>query len=402
MRILFVAMVDSIHTARWINQVSDLGWDIHLFPCVDADIQGELRNTKVHGNIFHLPEVGSGVRQPGALLFPFPTIARSVNYWAKKIRNSKYIANVVSAKIMRLANLVQKLEPDLIHSLEFQHSAYLTLEAKKLIGSGFPPWMVTNWGSDIFLFGRLPEHASKIREVLQNCDYYSCECQRDVDLGRSFGFKGEIMPVLPNTGGLEIERIRQLRQPGPTSSRRLILVKGYQSWAGRALVALRALELCADILNGYRVAVYLAQEDVILKAQLLTQATGIPVDIIPACSHREMLSLHGHARISIGLSISDGISTSFLEAIAMGSFPIQSCTACADEWIIDGVTGLLVPPEDPQFVADAIRKALTNDELVDRAAEMNLRVAEERLDQRKINQQIVDWYQNLDLRKKVG
>src|SRR5712692_7747884 len=32
MRILFVAMTDSVHTTRWINQLNALGWDIHLFP----------------------------------------------------------------------------------------------------------------------------------------------------------------------------------------------------------------------------------------------------------------------------------------------------------------------------------------------------------------------------------
>ena len=32
MRVLFVAMADSIHTARWIRQLQGQGWDLHLFP----------------------------------------------------------------------------------------------------------------------------------------------------------------------------------------------------------------------------------------------------------------------------------------------------------------------------------------------------------------------------------
>src|SRR5690554_3547500 len=32
MRILFVAFPNSIHTARWINQITEQGWDIHLAP----------------------------------------------------------------------------------------------------------------------------------------------------------------------------------------------------------------------------------------------------------------------------------------------------------------------------------------------------------------------------------
>ena len=57
-----------------------------------------------------------------------------------------------------------------------------------------------------------------------------------------------------------------------------------------------------------------------------------------------MLRLHGRARVSIAISIGDGISTALLEAMAMGSFPIQTCTACADEWIIDGKSGFIVQP----------------------------------------------------------
>ncbi len=64
--------------------------------------------------------------------------------------------------------------------------------------------------------------------------------------------------------------------------------------------------------------------------------------IIPEfTSHHDILQKHGQARISIGLSIGDAISTSLLEAIVMGSFPIQSWTSCADEWIVDGKTGIL-------------------------------------------------------------
>ena len=63
----------------------------------------------------------------------------------------------------------------------------------------------------------------------------------------------------------------------------------------------------------------------------------------------------------------------------MGSFPIQSCTACADEWLEHGVGGLLVPPEDPDVIAAALRQALTDDGLVDGGAEQNWRVACARL-----------------------
>ena len=402
MRILFVAMVDSIHTVRWVNQIADQGWDIHLFPSIAAVPHSGFEKLTIHDCVFRPPGLPGSVRMPKAWPWPFKEDRKRLeraNWLVQTLRYSTYLARCVAEPGRRLARLIRKLKPDIVHSLEIQHAGYLTLEAKKLIGRSFPAWIVTNWGSDIYLFGRLPEHAKKIREVLSECDYYACECHRDVELGRAFGFKGVVLPVLPNTGGFDLDLAGKLREPGPSSARRLILLKGYQSWAGRALVAVRALELCADVLKGYRVAITLAGPDVEMAARLFSEASGIPVDIVPPSPHEDVLRLNGQARISIGLSISDAISASFLEAIVMGAFPIQSCTSCANEWITDGETGLLVPPEDPQPIAAAIRRALTDDALVDRAAELNGRVVRERLDQNLIRPQVVASYKQIAVLK---
>jgi glycosyltransferase involved in cell wall biosynthesis len=305
----------------------------------------------------------------------------------------------VSPKLMgraaRLARLVRRLKPDIVHSLEMQSAGCLTLEAKRLLGDTFPPWIVTNWGSDIHLFGRLVAHVDRIKAVLSACDYYACECRRDVVLAQEYGFKGQVLPVLPTSGGYDLARARLMRQPGPSSARRIILLNGHQGWAGRALVGLRAIELCAVVLQEYRIVLYRAGEDVRLAAELAAHSTGLPIDVIPCCSDDELLQWHGRARMSIGLSMSDAISTSLLEAITMGSFPIQSNTSCADEWVKNGKTGMLVHPEDPEAVAAAIRRAVSDDALVDDAAEINAELAAERLDCSLIRSQAIAMYEKV-------
>jgi glycosyltransferase involved in cell wall biosynthesis len=312
------------------------------------------------------------------------------------------VAPGVMGRSARLARLIHRLKPDVVHSLEMQGAGYLTLEVKRLLGHEFPPWIMTNWGSDIYFFGRQPEHADRIRAVLAACDYYACECRRDVALAREYGLKGEVLPVLPCSGGYDLAKARSMRQPGLTSARRIVLLKGYQGWAGRALVGLRAIELCADVLKGYRIGLYLAGEDVRRAAELVTRTTGLPIEVIPYCSHAEMLRWHGRARVSIGLSMSDAISTSVLEAMVMGSFPIQSNTSCAGEWFQDGISGLLVPPEEPEAVAQAIRRTITDDGLVDQAAKMNSRVVEERLEDSVIRGHVIALYEHVGLRPGSG
>ena len=379
-------MANSVHTTRWINQLKDQGWDIHLFPVEDGGIHPDLKNVTVHNFLSCKPSgLDKSIKVVGS--WPFPRTSGLARRFVKRFSPS-----LIERK---LSFLVRRLKPDIIHSLEIQHAGYLTLAARKNSKFKFPTWIVTNWGSDLFIFGRLSGHIEKIKAVLSACDYYDCECHRDVDLARTFGFKGEVLPILPNTGGFNIEQMLQLRQPGPTSKRRLIVLKGYQGWAGRALVGLRAIELCAPLLKDYRVAIYIANEDVRIAAELLNQSTGIPVEIIPKSSHKDMLNLHGRARISIGLSIGDAASTSMLEAMVMGSFPIQSCTACAGEWIKDGKTGMIVPPEDPQFIAAAIKLAISDDLLVDNAADLNTQVARERLDYLSIQKQVITMYEKI-------
>jgi glycosyltransferase involved in cell wall biosynthesis len=386
MKILFVAMLNSIHTVRWVNQLKDRGWDIHLFPVEDWGIHPDLRNVTVHNSFCRKPEgLDESVRVVNS--WPFSRISGFVRRALKKI-----FPTIIEQK---LARVIKLLNPDIIHSLEIQHAGYLTLAASKQFRKNFPKWIVTNWGSDILVFGQQPDHREKIRAVLTACNYYDCECHRDVELAKAFGFKGQVLPVLPNTGGFNIKRMQEFRSPGLPSARRLIVLKGYQGWAGRALVGLQAIELIADSLKGYHVAVYLAEKDVKIASEKITQTTGIPIDIIPHYSHDDMLRLHGRARISIGLSIGDAASTSMLEAMVMGSFPIQSCTACANEWITDGISGMIVPPEDPENIAEAIRRAISDDALVDRAAEINTQTALERLNYSSIQQQVILMYEKV-------
>lgn len=402
-RILFIGFPYSIHAARWISQVVDSGWDIHFFPSAGRTTESELhplfRNLTVHDCATRQPGLRREVCFPDALAWPFRAGEQYARFAVSQLRRRWPSILAGAGQAAKLARLIQRLKPDIVQSLELQHAGYLALEAKRLLGKEFPTWIATNWGSDIYLFSHMEEHRAKIQEVLAGCDYYSCECHRDIGLAKQLGFMGRVLPVLPNAGGLDIRKAAALRQPGPSSARSLVLVKGYQHWAGRALVALRAVALCADLLGSHQVAVFSASADVEIAARLVSSRTGVPIDLIPLCSHDDMLRQYGKARVYLGLSISDAISTSLLEALTMGAFPIQSCTACAEEWIRDGHTGFIVPPEDPQPVAVALRRALTDDALVDSAAAANAEIAAERLDERVIRPQVIAMYERIALQE---
>jgi glycosyltransferase involved in cell wall biosynthesis len=403
MKILFIAFSNSIHVVRWLDYLQDQNWDIHLFPSVDGIAPHSLlKGITVHHTIYAYNRnepPNANIRERG-LRFRSPILRSYRRSFAVLFRLvlQRFYPQYQQAFLKRV---IRRLKPDIIHSIEFQHAGYLTLQIKRELSADFPPWIVTNYGSDIYLYSRLAEHHEQIKELLANADYYTCECERDIHLAREMGFEGEVLTVLPNAGGFDMAHLAELRQTGAVSARRTVVLKGYQNWAGRALVGLRAIALCADALKDYRVAIYSATSDVTISAELLTQSTGLQIDIIPTCSHDEMLALFNSARVYIGLSISDAASTSMLEAMAMGTFPIQSCTACVDEWLVDGETGLVVPPEDPEIIAQALRRALSDDALVDNAAERNIKMITDRLDHSVVKPQIVSLYERVATQGKI-
>jgi glycosyltransferase involved in cell wall biosynthesis len=383
MRILFVAMANSVHVARWVAQLQGLEWDLHLFPSMEAVAPHRaLRGITVHDPIHSADSPHESVTLRGLRL------PRRTAHWLRTARARRDVL----WRARRLAQLIDRLRPDVVHSMEFQHGGYLALAASELTRRKFPRWLATNWGNDIYLFGRLTSHQPRIRAILGACDYYSCEAERDVQLARVFGFRGESWPVMPNTGGLDLAKVSALRQL-PISARRVIAIKGYQGLMGRALVALEAVRRCAQDLREYTIVVYSGgTEEMRPLCDLLRAETGLDVRLAPELSHDGMLSLFSSARVYLGLSISDGASTSMLEAIALGAFPIQSNTASADEWIVPGENGFIVPPEDPAVAAEALRRAVTDDALVDRAGETNAVIAARRLDATHIRPAVIRLY----------
>ncbi len=385
MKILFIAISESIHTVRWIRQIHDQGWELYLYPARE--------NPFIQMSIHDM-----GISVP--MLYRFLGIGAAEILIKLYNRLMKIFIRDLNER--RLHRYIKSVKPDVIHTLETQSAGYLLLDVRKKYfpENNFPAWWHTNWGSDIYLFGRLKEHSDKLREILSLCDYYSCECDRDVVLAREYGFAKEVMPVYPNTGGFDLTVLSKMRERSViTSRRREIMVKAYQGWAGRALVAIRALARVHEYLKGYSINLYSFQGegvDVRIASELFSAETGIPVTFIPGDTpHEEILALHGRARISIGLSISDAISTSVLEAMAMGSFPIQSWTSAANEWFEDGKGGLLVPPEDPEVVAQAIERALREDALVDSAAIVNWGVISSRMDYIQLKQKTIESYKRI-------
>jgi glycosyltransferase involved in cell wall biosynthesis len=395
MKILFVAQAVSIHTARWISQLRDQGWDLHLFDMLGSFPHPELAGVTEYSLLLprRIP-VRHGEPRYGNPFFmrhgwdPFPLSLVGFS-----------IRRLFRRRVRRLASLIDRLRPDVIHTFELQTEGYHLMDAASLLGGSLgAPWIVNTWGSDIFYFQRFPEHLEKIKAILRMCNYLIPDCARDVSLARSYGFVGEVPLILPGAGGYRIDEMHQHAAPGKPSGRRIVMIKGYEGWAGRAKQVLAALESCVDSLEDYEIVVYSASPSIEPAVREIRRRSSLRLRVLPRSPHRDVVRLFGRARIALGVNATDGVPNAMLEAMTMGALPIQSDTQSTAEWITDGENGILLRSDDPGEIAAAIRRALEDDGLVDRAAAANLRLVRERLDIETVKPKVLNMYRHVAAR----
>ena len=350
-RILVICMFDSIHSARWLSQFQDQDIEFLLFPSSP--------HRRIHKN---LKSLVAGNSAASYKLFPLSRFFGLPLWIADKLVDNWFRSSLVKRAI-------KTFKPDFVHAMELQNAGYIA--AKAMASKSNSKLIATNWGSDIFWFQQFPKHRDKLKHLLSVADYYSCECNRDVALAHSLGFQGQVMPVIPNAGGFSKEVLDQ--KVPLLQDRKVIAIKGYHGWVGRAKVALEAVEAIAGDLKAYRLVVYSANRGTIKLANQIARRTGLDITVFGKgkLSHNQVLELFATAKIYVGLSLSDGISTSLLESMAMGAIPVQTATACCDEWFTDSgvkVTEITIPKVQDAILAGL--KLAENQSLSDKNREI--------------------------------
>ena len=355
-KILILGMVDSVHTARWIERIVDLNCEIHVFP--------SRVHRRIHPEIFKLTNENSNVkllqrhaRQRWAPYLDY--MRRNVRFGSGSLLNST------------LKKIINRNNYSHIHALEIQHAGYLLLDVVSAVPST-TKIICTNWGSDIYYFRQFKEDLARISELLAVADSYSAECMRDYELARELGFKGEELPLIPNSFRLN----ENFLYTDDTSSRYQVIAKCYGEVFGLGKILIEVMSKFLGSNESASVLLYSVTDDLLLDARALQQKFPSRVKIStvrnPLTPDR-IAKEYQRSRVYLGASRSDGISTSFLEAMNYGAFPIQTNTSCAQDWLAEGCLGLAVPAD-----ADAILTALNNSyedlDLICRAASINIKV----------------------------
>ena len=267
------------------------------------------------------------------------------------------------------------------------------MELKEKLNS-FPKWIVSNWGSDIYFFYKIKKFQKGLRKILKLSNFYSAECNRDYILAKKIGTRAKFLDCTLNSGGIKVKLAEKKRLKIPTSKRKIILVKGYQGLIGLGIKALKALEKISHELKGYKIIIYSADAELIDYYNKIKHKLNFEVIIFSASNSldvNKMYELFSKARIYIGISKSDGISTSFIESLAFGAFPIQSNSSCANELIRNERSGFIIK-NNISLISQKILKAVQNDNLVDDASKINWKIIKNKCNSEKIKLKIRNFY----------
>jgi hypothetical protein len=301
------------------------------------------------------------------------------------------------------------VQPDLVHALRIPYEG--------MLASFTPPGVplaVSIWGNDLTLHaGGSPAMADLTRRTLKRASALIADAARDIRLGRAWGFDArKPCLVVPGSGGLdlaEIERTRANAAEGiyepalealPPAVPLVLNPRGFRTGSVRSDTFFQAIPLVLERKPGVAFAcAAMAGQPEAMRWMDRLKLHG-KLTLLPLLPQPHLWRLFLRAEISVSISQHDGTPNSLLEAMALGCFPIAGDIESLREWITPGLNGLLVPPDSPPALAEAILLALDNPALRARAAQENARRVAAQAEVGVVREKIEGLYQGLTGEKK--
>ena len=317
MRAVYLADAPYIHTRRWVEHFARLGWDAHVISFRPAEITG----ARVH-HIDGLETLGK----------------------------PRYIVHA-----RRVRSLVRELRPDVLHALHLTSYGFLAGF------SGVQPSIVSVWGTDVLEAPRLtPLHRWITGYALARAGAVTATGMRLAEATLPYMPAGKPVSVIPY--GVDLDRFRPALRPARPAVTvgavaRLSPEKGFEHLL-RAVAALDARGVTVDVL----LAGDGPSRESLGRLALDLKIAG-RVRWLGEVAHDDVPVVLQGLDIFAMPSTWEGFGVSAIEASAMQLPVVASDIHGIPDVVIDGETGLLVPPASPPVLAAAIARLATDAEL---------------------------------------
>lgn len=349
MRIVYLARASSIHTVRWVNQLTQRGHDIYILSISEAD---------------PLQWIDPGVK---VIKLPFP-------------RPHGYYLNVFKTK-----KILRELKPDLLHA--HYASGYGTLARQVK----FHPLLLSVWGCDVLEFPFQSTLKKRIiKKNLRAADYLASTSH--VMKEQTEKLIRPQNPVHITPFGVDCDTFKPIEK-FRRSIREDEFIVGTVKYLGKPSgieYLVRAFSILKENYTGTKRLRLIIAGDGSQKRKLEQLAEelniGQETTFLGNISHSEIPALLNRFSVTVFPSLWESFGVSIIEASACGLPVITSDVGGLPEVVQDGVTGLIVPREDPPAIAEAIGKLLDNKSLREEMGKSG----------RQFVLQHYEWHENVD------
>jgi glycosyltransferase involved in cell wall biosynthesis len=275
---------------------------------------------------------------------------------------------------------------------------YFRLRRDYHIGSAAKWVLQVRGGPELALHRLMPEHESRIRAALSQCDQMVADNQQNYDYALKLGLKQNQLSslgVVPGTGGIDVDRQAGSWHGNPSERHLVLWPKAYECPQSKALPVLEALKLTAGRMPPCEVHMLAVTPEVRMWFQTL------PDDIRERCClnertpREEALGLMAASRVMLAPSLADGVPNAMYEAMAAGAFPVVSPLDTILPLVKDEQNVLFARNLYPDEIATALIRAMTDDKLVDDAARGNLELVSRIANRSEVRERVVKFYESL-------
>ncbi|MBN1231156.1 MAG: glycosyltransferase family 4 protein [Anaerolineales bacterium] len=375
MKLLFIADGRSPTAINWITYLVDQGHEVHLvstYPCQSALKLASLHilpvafgKTAAAGNQTPVkPETNHGA----AASFMRRVTTPAMRTVVRQLLGAYTLAT--PARVLK--QLLDEIRPDLIHAMRIPFEGMLAATAQPE-----QPFLVSVWGNDFTLHAPSnPRLGSLTRKTLHTITALHTDCQRDVRLAIEWGFD-ETKPhtVLPGGGGLQSDIFFPPQHPQRNPV--VINPRGFRSYVKNREFFLAIPLILKEFPKAEFICPGMQAEQ---EAQEWVNELGIMenVRLLPLQKRVDMAVLYRRAQVVVSPAVHDGTPNSLLEALACGCFPVAGDIESIREWIQNGENGLLVDPESPTAIAEAVILGFREDDFRGKARSNNLSLIKEK------------------------
>ena len=191
-------------------------------------------------------------------------------------------------------------------------------------------------------------------------------CSDEVTELRRMGVVHDRIDVVPCGVDTDLFVPAQRRRRSASGSPRQLLVVGRlvpRKGVADAILALRSIPHANLVVAGGPEAGTLDQDPEIQRLRHIAAAAGVSerVSMLGRVTHRDLPKLIRSVDLVLAVPWYEPFGIVPLEAMACGTPVVGSAVGGLTDTIVDGVTGLLVPPRDPAAIAAAVNELLSDE-----------------------------------------